>query len=92
MRDATDLFIDLKSGALPAVSYVKPERRHGCHPKTSKVILFEVLGHNVISLAQSNKEEWTETAIFVTFDEGGGCYDSGFIQPVDFSVRSLAFR
>jgi len=62
------------------------------HPKTSKLILFEAFVHNVISLTQSNKEEWTETAIFVTFDEGGGCYDSGFIQPVDFSVRGLAFR
>ena len=25
-----------------------------------------------------------KTAIFVTVDEGGGYYDSGFIQPVDF--------
>ena len=25
-----------------------------------------------------------ETAILVTFDESGGFYDSGFIQPVDF--------
>ena len=24
------------------------------------------------------------TAIFVTFDEGGGYYDSGYIQPVSF--------
>jgi phospholipase C len=27
---------------------------------------------------------WKDTAIFVTVDEGGGYYDSGFIQPVDF--------
>ena len=25
-----------------------------------------------------------DTAIFVTFDEGGGYYDSGYIQPLDF--------
>src|SRR5262249_2855822 len=25
-----------------------------------------------------------ETALFITFDEGGGYYDSGFIQPLDF--------
>jgi len=24
------------------------------------------------------------TALFITFDEGGGYYDSGFIQPLDF--------
>jgi phospholipase C len=27
---------------------------------------------------------WASTAILVTFDEGGGYYDSGFIQPVSF--------
>jgi len=27
---------------------------------------------------------WGSTAIFVTFDEGGGYYDSGYIQPLDF--------
>jgi phospholipase C len=25
-----------------------------------------------------------ETALFITFDEGGGYYDSGYIQPIDF--------
>ncbi len=25
-----------------------------------------------------------ETALFITFDEGGGFYDSGYIQPIDF--------
>ena len=39
---------------------------------------------SIIELAQSNRELWAETAIFVTVDEGGGYYDSGFIQPVDF--------
>jgi phospholipase C len=27
---------------------------------------------------------WSETAIFVTFDEGGGYYDSGYVQPLDY--------
>jgi phospholipase C len=27
---------------------------------------------------------WKKTAILVTVDEGGGYYDSGYIQPVDF--------
>ena len=35
---------------------------------------------------------WAETAIFVTVDEGGGMYDSGFIQPVDFFGTGRAFR
>jgi phospholipase C len=27
---------------------------------------------------------WANTAVFVTFDEGGGYYDSGYVQPLDF--------
>ena len=27
---------------------------------------------------------WRSTAILVTLDEGGGYYDSGYVQPVDF--------
>ena len=84
MRDVTDLFTDLKDGTLPAVSYVKPDGTMDGHPASSKWSLFEAFAKNIIELAQSNPEQWAETAIFVTVDEGGGYYDSGFIQPVDF--------
>jgi phospholipase C len=84
MRDVIDLFADLKNGTLPAVSYVKPDGAMDGHPASSKWTLFEAFADNIIQLAQSNKEQWKETAIFVTVDEGGGYYDSGFIQPVDF--------
>jgi phospholipase C len=84
MRDVTDLFEDLKNGTLPAVSYVKPDGAMDGHPASSKFNLFEAFTKNIINLAQSNKEQWESTAIFVTVDEGGGYYDSGFIQPVDF--------
>jgi len=84
MRDVTDLFTDLKNGTLPAVSYVKPDGLLDGHPASSKFDLFEAFTKNIIELAQSNKEQWESTAIFVTVDEGGGYYDSGFIQPVDF--------
>ena len=84
MRDVTDLFTDLSNGTLPAVSYVKPDGLLDGHPASSKWILFEAFAKNIIELAQSNKEQWKETAIFITVDEGGGFYDSGFIQWVDF--------
>ncbi len=32
----------------------------------------------------SNPALWKDTAIFVTMDEGGGYYDSGYVQPVYF--------
>jgi phospholipase C len=84
MRDVTDLFADLVNGTLPAVSYVKPDGVMDGHPASSKWGLFEAFAQNIIQLAQSNPKQWAETAIFVTVDEGGGFYDSGFIQPVDF--------
>jgi len=84
MRDVTDLFTDLRNGTLPAVSYVKPDGTMDGHPASSKWSLFEAFAENIVELAQSNDALWAETAIFVTVDEGGGYYDSGFIQPVDF--------
>ena len=38
----------------------------------------------IVDGVQSSPKLWKETAIFVTFDEGGGYYDSGYIQPLDF--------
>ena len=84
MRDVTNLFMDLANGTLPAVSYVKPDLYLDGHPASSKWTLFEAFVANIITRAQSNREQWAETAIFVTVDESGGYYDSGFIQPVDF--------
>ncbi len=84
MRDVTDLFADLQSGNLPAVSYVKPDGTMDGHPASSKWTLFEAFAQNIVQLAQANKDLWKDTAILITVDEGGGYYDSGFIQPVDF--------
>lgn len=84
MRDVTDLFNDLQNGTLPAVSFVKPDGAMDGHPKSSKLDLFEAFTANIINLAQSNPMQWASTAIFITVDEGGGYYDSGFIQAVDF--------
>jgi phospholipase C len=33
---------------------------------------------------KSHEELWESTAILVTVDEGGGFYDSGYVQPVDY--------
>ena len=84
MRDVTDLFTDIQNDTLPAVSYVKPDVTMDGHPASSKFDLFEAFAGNIITMVQANEELWKETAIFVTVDEGGGYYDSGFIQWVDF--------
>jgi phospholipase C len=83
-RDVTDLFTDIASDNLPSVVYVKPDGLMDGHPASSKWTIFEAFTDNIIDQVQAHPELWAETAIFVTVDEGGGYYDSGFIQPVDF--------
>src|SRR6266480_6604150 len=82
--DTTDLYSDIASGNLPAVSYIKPSGWVDGHPASSKFNLFEGYVKKIVDAVQSNKELWESTAIFITVDEGGGYYDSGYIQPLDF--------
>ncbi len=84
LKDITDLFTDLQGGTLPAVSFVKPDGLLDGHPATSKLDLFEALVKNILDRLDADPELAADTAVFVTFDEGGGYYDSGFIQPLDY--------
>jgi phospholipase C len=82
IKDATDFFTDVEEGRLPAVSYVKPDSFDDGHPASSKLDIFEALVERVIDRIKA-RGLFEETAIFVTFDEGGGYWDSGFFQPID---------
>ena len=82
--DTTDLYADIASGKLPAVSFVKPSGWVDGHPASSKWNLFEGFVKKIVDEVKSNPELWKSTAIFVTVDEGGGYYDSGYVQPLDY--------
>ncbi|MBV1836746.1 alkaline phosphatase family protein [Acetobacter estunensis] len=84
LKDVTDLESDLALGNLPAVSIVKPDTLLDGHPASSKPGLFEAFAKHVIEKIKAKPEVWKKTAIFITFDEGGGSWDSGYIQPLDF--------
>ncbi len=84
IKDTADLHQDIQNGTLPAVAYVKPDGLLDGHPASSKLSLFEGFTHKIISELQANETLWKETAVFITFDEGGGLYDSGYIQPLDY--------
>lgn len=75
---------DLAANNLPAVSFVRPFEALAGHPADSTTDLYEQFLKELITRVQSNPKLWSETAIFITTDEGGGYYDSGYIQPVDF--------
>jgi phospholipase C len=84
IQDTTYLDEDLVTGNLPSVSIVKPSGFTDGHPSSSKLDLFEGFVKNIVTRLQANSSLWDSTAVFITFDEGGGYYDSGYIQPVDY--------
>jgi phospholipase C len=84
IQDLSNFYADVKAGELPAVSIVKPGWPTDGHPASSKLDLFEGFTKKVVDAVQVSPETWASTAIFVTFDEGGGYYDSGYVQPLDF--------
>src|SRR6202044_2203924 len=84
IQDTENLYQDIANGTLPAVSFVKPSGLVDGHPSSSKLDLFEGFSKKIVDAVKANPALWKDTAIFITFDEGGGYYDSGFVQPLDF--------
>jgi phospholipase C len=83
-KDTSDLYTDLQNGTLPAVSFVKPDGLNDGHPASSKFSIYEAFVRKILTELRSKPDLWNSTAVFITVDEGGGYYDSGYIQPVDF--------
>jgi len=75
---------DVRAGTLPAVSFVRPFEALAGHPADSTSDLYELFVRDLINQVKSNPSLWATTAIIITTDEGGGYYDSGYIQAVDF--------
>jgi len=84
IQDTANLYKEIKDSTLPAVSIVKPSGLVDGHPSSSKLDLFEGFTQKIVDAVQANPKLWKETAIFITEDEGGGYYDSGYVQPLDF--------
>jgi phospholipase C len=89
LQDTLDLYNDLmsctaSSCSLPAVSFVKPSGYLDGHPASSKINLLEGFVKKIIDLTKANPTLWASTAIFITVDEGGGYYDSGYVQQLDY--------
>jgi phospholipase C len=84
LKDTLDLYDAIADGNLPAVSFVKPSTFNDGHPASSRLDLFESFSRRIIEQVKSKADLWESTAILVTMDEGGGYYDSGYVQPVDY--------
>src|SRR5260221_166007 len=84
IKDTADLLADIDHGTLPSVSFAKPDGLLDGHPQSSKLGLFEAYLRNILDRLDQNPRLKAKTAVFVVFDEGGGYWDSGFLQPLDF--------
>jgi phospholipase C len=83
IQDTANLYTDILGGTLPAVSIVKPSGLTDGHPSSSKLDLFEGFCKKIIDGVQQTAYK-NDTVVLITFDEGGGYYDSGYVQPLDF--------
>jgi len=84
IKDAIDFFDAVEDDDLPAVSFVKPDSFVDGHPASSKLDLFEAMLEKIVDKLTSHPGLFENTALFVAFDEGGGYWDSGYMQPLDF--------
>jgi phospholipase C len=84
IKDTADLITAIQQNNLPSVSFGKPDGLLDGHPSSSKVDLFEAYVLNILTALDANPELKAETAVFVTWDEAGGYWDSGFQQSIDF--------
>lgn len=84
LQDVNNLYSDIAAGTVPAVAYVRPLEQMAGHPANATIALYENFVTNLLNMVHDQPDLWNTTAILITVDEGGGYYDSGYIQPVDF--------
>lgn len=84
IKDTADLIADIQNNTLPAVSVGKPDGLLDGHPQSSKIDLFEAYVENILSMLDKYPSLKATTAVFITWDEAGGYWDSGFVQLFDY--------
>ncbi|WP_329741840.1 alkaline phosphatase family protein [Dyella sp. A6] len=80
----TTFYNDIANHTLPAVSFVVPKNLDSGHPGYSAPACYEAFLKTLLAKVQADPTLWAHTAILITTDEGGGHFDSGYIQPLDF--------
>jgi phospholipase C len=84
LQDHAALFDDIdNSQNMPAIAFVIPPNSESGHPASSTPMRYEQFLRRLIDKVRSNPALWAKSAILVTVDEGGGYWDSGYIQILD---------
>lgn len=86
LHDLQQFYVDAQQNEseFPAVSIIAPYDSVSGHPGYAMEPGFDELLRGVVDKVRRNAALWKKTAIIVTYDEGGGYYDSGYVQAIDF--------
>jgi phospholipase C len=85
--DIDDFFNALKTGNLPAVSYLKAPKYQNAHPGNSDPLLEQVFVVNVLNALQQSPF-WRQTAVIINYDDSDGWYDHVVGPVVNHSTNS----
>ena len=83
-----EILVDVKSNALPAVTWIVPRFQLSDHPPFSTCHAMNWVTRIVNGIMESDM--WEHTAIFITWDEWGGLFDH--VRPPTDGNRELGFR
>lgn len=86
LHDLQQFYVDAQQNEseFPAVSIIAPYDSVSGHPGYAMEPGFDELLRGIVDKVKRNPALWKKTAIIVTYDEGGGYYDSGYVQSIDF--------
>ncbi len=88
IRDTSAFYAALRSGRLPAVSWVIPSGVVSEHP-TSSIKAGQAYVTSLIN-AIGRSRDWSSTAIFLAWDDWGGFYDH--VKPPAVDINGYGFR
>lgn len=74
LKDEQDFLHALRSGGLPAVSFVKPIGEDNEHPGYTSLLRGQEHVANLVKAVQSSPY-WSDSLIVITYDENGGFWD-----------------
>ncbi|MEO7580218.1 MAG: acid phosphatase [Massilia sp.] len=74
LKDETDMLADIAAGALPQVSFYKPNGRNSEHPGYASVMQGDLHLADIVAKLKASPQ-WPHMAIIITYDENGGFWD-----------------
>jgi phospholipase C len=89
IQDLSNFFAQIDNNTLPSVSFVQPGPVHSMHPGSGAVFVGLNWLADMVQRVQSSPA-WSDTAIVVIWDEGGGWYDH--VPPPTVDSQGLGVR